>query len=63
MTLMDGVQIVILLLLILLLLKPFYSRWLPKKWRGILHRVLPPRALKYEGTWRRKSPDSETKKR
>ncbi|BCQ32769.1 hypothetical protein ERHA54_01310 [Erwinia rhapontici] len=42
MTLMDGVQIVILLLLILLLLKPFYSRWLPKKWRGILHRVLPP---------------------
>ncbi|MBD8163960.1 cellulose biosynthesis protein BcsF [Erwinia persicina] len=62
MTLMDGVQIVILLLLILLLLKPFYTRWLPKKWHGAMHRVLPPRALKYEGTWRRKPSGSDTKK-
>lgn len=62
MTLMDGVQIVILLLLILLLIKPFYSRWLPRQWQGILHRILPPRALKYEGTWQRKPPGSDTKK-
>lgn len=34
MTLMDWVQIVTLLLLILLLLKPLYSRWLPKNGAG-----------------------------
>ncbi|MFK8256186.1 cellulose biosynthesis protein BcsF [Erwinia sp. AnSW2-5] len=62
MVLMDVVQIVILILLILLLLKPFYSRWLPKQWHGILHRILPPRALKYEGTWRRKPSGSDSKK-
>ncbi len=62
MTLMDGVQITILLLLVLLLLKPLYTRWLPRQWRGVLHRVLPPRSLKYEGTWRRKSSGSDTKK-
>lgn len=40
MTLMDWVQIVTLLLLILLLLKPLYSRWLPKK----MARAAAPRA-------------------
>ncbi len=62
MTLMDWVQIVTLLLLILLLLKPLYSRWLPKHWRRLRHRALPPRALKYEGTWRRKSSGKDSKK-
>ncbi|MEM6052036.1 cellulose biosynthesis protein BcsF [Erwinia sp. P7711] len=59
MTLMDGVQILILLVLLLLLLKPFYARWLPKKWHGLLLRLTPPRSLKYEGTWRRKSSTSD----
>lgn len=62
MTLMDWVQIVTLLLLILLLLKPLYSRWLPKHWRRLRHRALPPRALKYEGTWRRKTSGTDSKK-
>lgn len=62
MRLMDFVEITILILLILLLLKPFYHRWIPRKWRGVMHRMLPPRALKYEGTWRRKSPGSDIKK-
>lgn len=62
MGMMDWVQIAILILLILLLLKPFYSHWLPRKWHGILHRILPPRALKYEGTWRRKPTDLDGKK-
>ncbi|KOC91526.1 cellulose biosynthesis protein BcsF [Winslowiella iniecta] len=55
MNIMDAVQILILLLLILLILKPFYTRWLPAKWHSIVHRVMPPRALKYETTWRKKS--------
>lgn len=55
MTLMDIVQILILLVLLLLLLKPVYSRWLPDTWRRMVQRITPPRVLKYEGTWRRKS--------
>lgn len=55
MTLMDSVQILILLVLLLILLKPVYSRWLPLTWRRIMLRITPSRALKYEGTWRRKS--------
>lgn len=54
MTFMDAVQIAILLLLMVLLLKPLWQRWVPQKWRGLLHRLLTPRALKYEGTWRRR---------
>jgi cellulose biosynthesis operon protein BcsF/YhjT len=53
MTLMDGVQILILLVLIALLTKPLYTRWLPARWRGFTQRLLPPRSLKYEGTWQR----------
>lgn len=59
MTLMDGVQILILLVLLLLLLKPFYARWLPRQWRGLVLRFTPPRALKYEGLWRRNSSESD----
>lgn len=59
MNLMDWVQILILLVLALLLLKPVYARWLPKKWHGAIHRLTPPRALKYEGTWRRNSSTSD----
>ncbi|MFS2221581.1 cellulose biosynthesis protein BcsF [Pantoea sp. B65] len=62
MSAIDGVQILILLLLILLLLKPFYTRWLPATWHGILHRFMPPRSLKYEGTWRKKSANRDDKK-
>lgn len=61
MTLMEGVQILILLLVILLILKPVWSRWLPRQWRGMLQRVLPARSLKYEGTWQRNT-DSDTDK-
>ncbi len=61
MNLTDSVQILILVVLLLLLLKPFYARWLPEKWRGLILRVTPPRALKYEGTWRRKSSTSDKK--
>lgn len=59
MTLMDGVQILILVILLLMLLKPFYARWLPSQWRRLVLRVTPPRALKYEGTWRRNSSESD----
>lgn len=55
MSLTDVVQILILLALVLLLLKPLYSRWLPATWRTFSHRLLAPRALKYEGTWQRKN--------
>ncbi|ARJ41764.1 hypothetical protein B1H58_06830 [Pantoea alhagi] len=53
MTLIDGVQILILLVLIALLLRPLYTRWLPARWRSVTQRLLPPRSLKYEGTWQR----------
>ena len=62
MTIMDGVQILILLIVILLLLKPFYTRWLPGKWHGLRHRMLPPRHLKYQGAWRRKTAHRENNK-
>ncbi|UQY44265.1 cellulose biosynthesis protein BcsF [Erwinia sp. PK3-005] len=55
MTLIDGVQILILLVLLALLTKPLYTRWLPARWRGVTQRLLPPRSLKYEGTWQRRS--------
>lgn len=61
MILMDYVQIAILMLLILLFLKPVYTRWLPQRWNGLLNRLLPPRALKYEGTWQRKSSGGDEK--
>lgn len=62
MNLMDLVQILILLVLLLLLLKPLYARYLPEQWRGILQRILPPRSLKYEGTWQRNSSDPDADK-
>jgi len=62
MNIMDAVQILILLLLILLMLKPFYTRWLPAKWHRIIHRIMPPRHLKYEGTWHRKSSNNNEDK-
>lgn len=62
MTLLDGVQILILLVLIALLTKPLYSRWLPARWRGLTQRLLPPRSLKYEGTWQRRSTKTDKDK-
>ncbi|GLR07623.1 hypothetical protein COO59_09415 [Mixta theicola] len=62
MTLMDGVQILILLVLIALLTKPLYTRWLPARWRGVTQRLLPPRSLKYEGTWQRRSTKTDKDK-
>lgn len=59
MTLIDVVQILILMVLLLLLLKPFYARWLPRQWRRLVLRITPPRALKYQGTWRQKSSKSD----
>jgi Cellulose biosynthesis protein BcsF len=61
MNLMDFVQIAILLLLILLLFKPVYTRWLPQRWSNMLNRLLPARALKYEGTWQRKPSKTDAK--
>lgn len=62
-TLMDGVQIALLLLLLLLLCRPFWAGWLPRRWLGLTRRWLPPRALKYEGTWKRHaSPTDNAKK-
>lgn len=55
MSLMDAVQILIVLLLLLLGFRPLYARWLPAGWRNISWRLLAPRALKYEGTWQRKT--------
>lgn len=62
MNLSDIVQILILVVLLLLLLKPVYARWLPKKWHGLMLRLTPPRALKYEGTWRRNAATPPDKK-
>ncbi|QHM77361.1 hypothetical protein C7M52_03357 [Mixta theicola] len=62
MTLMDGVQILILLLLIALLTKPLYTRWLPARWRGLTQRLLLPRSLKYEGAWQRRSTKTDKEK-
>ncbi len=59
MTFMDGVQILILVILLLLLLKPFYAGWLPNQWRQFSLRIMPPRALKQEGIWRRNSSKSD----
>ena len=46
MNLMDWVQIALLTLVILLFLKPLYQKWLPRRWNGIMNRLLPARALK-----------------
>ena len=62
MTLIDGVQILILLVLIALLMKPLYTRWLPGRWRNMTQRLLPPRSLKYEGTWQRRSKKTDKDK-
>ena len=62
MNLSDMVQILILVVLLLLLLKPVYARWLPKKWHRLRLRLTPPRALKYEGTWRRNAATPPDKK-
>ena len=55
MNLMDWVQIALLTLVLLLFLKPLYRQWLPRRWNGMLNRLLPARALKSEGHWQRKS--------
>lgn len=61
MNMMDFVQIAILLLLILLFFRPVFTRWLPQRWRDVLNRLLPARALKYEGTWQRHSSKTDKK--
>lgn len=55
MNLMDWVEIAILAIFIVLLLKPVWQQWLPHRWNGLLNRLLPARALKSEGHWRRQS--------
>lgn len=62
MTLTDVVQIIMVLLLIALLLRPLYGRWLPAQWRSLTRRLLPPRSLKYEGTWQRSSSKTDKEK-
>lgn len=61
MNLMDWVQIALLILVILLFLKPLYQKWLPRRWNGIMNRLLPARALKSEGHWQRQSSEMDRK--
>jgi hypothetical protein len=61
MTLMDLAQIALLIFFILLFLKPLYRHWLPRRADGFWHRLLPTRALKFEGNWQRKSANKDTK--
>jgi hypothetical protein len=61
MNLMDWVQIALLVLFILLILKPLYQQWLPRRWNGIMNRLLPARALKSEGHWQRQSSEKDAK--
>lgn len=61
MNLMDWVQIALLILVILLFLKPLYQKWLPRRWNGIMNRLLPARALKSEGYWQRQSSEMDRK--
>lgn len=62
MNIMDAVQIAILLLVILMILKPFYTRWLPAQWHAMVHRLIPPRWLKYRGTWQRNTTNRDDDK-
>jgi len=55
MNLMDWAQIALLAIAIVLILKPVWQRWLPRRWHGLLNRLLPARALKSEGHWQRQS--------
>ena len=61
MNLMDWVQIALLAIFILLILKHVWQRWLPRRWNGLLNRLLPARALKSEGDWQRQSPKTDAK--
>ncbi|MDH2068838.1 cellulose biosynthesis protein BcsF [Pantoea sp. GD03673] len=61
MNLMDWVQIALLIVFILLILKPVWQQWLPRRWNGLLNRLLPARALKSEGYWQRQSPKTDAK--
>ena len=61
MNLMDWVQIALLIVVILLILKPVWHQWLPRRWNGLLNRLLPARALKSEGHWQRLSPKTDAK--
>lgn len=61
MNLMDWVQIALLILVILLFLKPLYQKRLPRRWNGIMNRLLPARALKSEGYWQRQSSETDRK--
>lgn len=61
MSLMDIIHAGIFFLLTLLVLRAFLPRWLSARWRGFIHRLTPSRAMKYEGTWRRKSSQSDVK--
>ncbi|MFV9670850.1 cellulose biosynthesis protein BcsF [Pantoea sp. ARC607] len=61
MNLMDWVQIALLATGIVLLLKPVWQQWLPRRWYGLLNRLLPARALKSEGHWQRHSSKTDAK--
>ena len=58
---MDLVQIALLIVVILLILKPVWHQWLPRRWNGLLNRLLPARALKSEGHWQRQSSKTDVK--
>lgn len=62
MNLMDSVQIALLVLFLLLFLKPLYRHWLPRRWNGLLNRLLPARALKSHGYWQRESSKKDVKR-
>ncbi|MFP1858524.1 cellulose biosynthesis protein BcsF [Lonsdalea quercina] len=61
MNLMEIMHAGILFLLTILALRTLFPRWLSARWRGIIYRLTPSRAMKYVGTWRRKSSQSDVK--
>ncbi|MFP1728123.1 cellulose biosynthesis protein BcsF [Lonsdalea quercina] len=61
MNLMEIMHAGILFLLTILALRTLFPRWLSARWRGFIYRLTPSRAMKYVGTWRRKSSQSDVK--
>ncbi|MFP1735637.1 cellulose biosynthesis protein BcsF [Lonsdalea quercina] len=61
MNLMEIMHAGILFLLTILVLRTLFPRWLSARWRGFIYRLTPSRAMKYVGTWRRKSSQSDVK--
>ncbi|MFP1733204.1 cellulose biosynthesis protein BcsF [Lonsdalea quercina] len=61
MNLMEIMHAGILFLLTILVLRTLFPRWLSARWRGFIYRLTPSGAMKYVGTWRRKSSQSDVK--